>query len=303
MGDRPDGFLVGEAASQTLEHHFEDAPLCLDCGMRCLVQNSAHVLVALGGLGAVRCAGADVVSRTYPNPRGKLLRGRKNRDGGADLGDDPLCRIRPRSWRLRQPSYRILMLRQQGGRLLVEFLNLYTGFSSRAARSASHSCACVARSFRSAASAIAAGSVCPSAGACSMRRPLCPNKSETKLDSVVSCRERRARSRYFMQGCVAAVIPGQERRRPFIRSKRTLRIQQGSGFDTSTDTSILSLSVPFSVPASLEYLHGLSRAGSPRPTGHGFRRAAKCRSLSALAAARSLVEPFPGASRNTVHLA
>jgi hypothetical protein len=29
-----------------------------------------------------------------------------------------------------------------------------------------------------------------------------------------------------------------------IRSKRTLRIKQGNGFDTSTDTLISSLSVP-----------------------------------------------------------
>ena len=95
MGNRPDGFLVGETASQALEHHFEDAPLRFDCGMRRLVQYPTHILAALGGPGAVRFARADVVSRAYPNPRGKVLRGGKNRCGWADLGNDLLCRIRP----------------------------------------------------------------------------------------------------------------------------------------------------------------------------------------------------------------
>jgi hypothetical protein len=49
-----------------------------------------------------------------------------------------------------------------------------------------------------------------------------------------------------------------------IRSKRTLRIKQGNSFAIPTDTLISSLSVPFSVPSSREYFHGLSRADGPK---------------------------------------
>jgi len=67
-----------------------------------------------------------------------------------------------------------------------------------------------------------------------------------------------------------------------IRSKRALRIKQGNSFAISTDTLISSLSVPFSVPSSREYFHGLLRAEGPRQTGHGFSRAEICTRHEAL---------------------
>jgi hypothetical protein len=68
-------------------------------------------------------------------------------------------------------------------RLVTRELTL--GLRSVHAPSASHNCSGVARNFRSAKAARAAGLVSPSASAFSMRWALRPNRSETRLDNLV----------------------------------------------------------------------------------------------------------------------
>ncbi len=52
-----------------------------------------------------------------------------------------------------------------------------------------------------------------------------------------------------------------------IRSKRTLRIKQGNGFATSTDTLISPLAVPSSLLQTRGHFHGLSWAEGPLEQG------------------------------------
>src|ERR1700692_1534785 len=86
MGNRPDGLVVSQARDRAAIHNFEDASFGPGCGVGALIENTAHVAVALRRPVAVVHASAFVVAGACTNPRGETFLRGKCRGGGTDFG-------------------------------------------------------------------------------------------------------------------------------------------------------------------------------------------------------------------------
>jgi len=73
MRNHADGFVVSEARHETTVHDLEDAPLVFDSGIRRLIENAAHLAVALRRVSAAVHARALFLTWACPYPRGELL--------------------------------------------------------------------------------------------------------------------------------------------------------------------------------------------------------------------------------------
>lgn len=125
MGNGPDRLFMPQTGHRAAIDDLEDRTLRFHGGIGTLIENSPHGTVAFGGPVTVVHAGALVVSRACPHPRGQVLRRRKCRCEGANFGKNLLGRIDSKTGDLRQSLYLILVWLEQVGHLLVEFANLF----------------------------------------------------------------------------------------------------------------------------------------------------------------------------------
>jgi hypothetical protein len=73
MRNYADCFVMSQAWHQTTVHDLEDAPLAFDSSIRSLIENAAHLAVALWRVPAAVHARALFLSWACPYPRGELL--------------------------------------------------------------------------------------------------------------------------------------------------------------------------------------------------------------------------------------
>src|SRR5215471_4295254 len=80
VGDGPNGSVVTQSRYKTAEHRLQMAALLLHRRLRCLIQNTTHVLVALGGATGMVVLGTFLLSRTDSHPGGQV--GRRSKRAG-----------------------------------------------------------------------------------------------------------------------------------------------------------------------------------------------------------------------------
>ena len=85
-----DCFVMSQAWNETTVHEFEDAPLAFDCSIRSLIENTAHLAVALRRVPAAVHARGLFLSWACPYPRGKLFGGGEGGCLGTHFGDNLL---------------------------------------------------------------------------------------------------------------------------------------------------------------------------------------------------------------------
>jgi hypothetical protein len=73
MRNYADCFVMSQARHETTVHDLEDAPLAFDSSIRSLIENAAHLAVALWRVPAAVHARALFLSRACPYPRGELF--------------------------------------------------------------------------------------------------------------------------------------------------------------------------------------------------------------------------------------
>src|SRR5215472_266320 len=90
MCNGSDGFVVSQAKQQTTIDDLEDAPFVFDGSIGSLIENAAHLTVALGrALVAVHTC-ALIIARACSYPGDEILGGSEGRCLGTDLGNDLL---------------------------------------------------------------------------------------------------------------------------------------------------------------------------------------------------------------------
>jgi len=73
MRNHANSFVVSQARHEAMVHDLEDASLVFDSSIRSLIENPAHLAVALGRVSAMVYACTLFLSRACPYPRGHLL--------------------------------------------------------------------------------------------------------------------------------------------------------------------------------------------------------------------------------------
>src|SRR5207302_11101485 len=91
----PDRFVVSETRHETTIDDLEDAPFVFDGSIRSLIENAAHLTVALRRAFAAVHACALFVSRACSDPRDEILGGGESRCLGTHFGNNLLRRIYP----------------------------------------------------------------------------------------------------------------------------------------------------------------------------------------------------------------
>src|SRR6516165_6544011 len=90
MRNRADSFVVSQAHHETTVHDLENASLAFDSSVGCLIENAAHLAVALRRVPATIHARALFLSWACPYPRGELFGRGEGRCFGAYFGDNLL---------------------------------------------------------------------------------------------------------------------------------------------------------------------------------------------------------------------
>jgi hypothetical protein len=68
-----DRLVMSQARNETTIHDLENASLAFNCGIRSLIENAAHLAVALGRVSAAVHARALFLTWACPYPRGELF--------------------------------------------------------------------------------------------------------------------------------------------------------------------------------------------------------------------------------------
>ena len=184
MGNGPDSFVVTEARNETMVDDLEDASFMLNCSIGSLIEKAARVPVTLRRAWAVIHSRALFLSRACPHSGGESLGGSKSRCLSTHLSNDLLRQIHPETGDFGQPLDCILMLPEQTCDLLVQLADLLLDPLQLLERHLHQPAVnraelrtrtqCIAQLRRRGAQALAkaakaAGSVSPSANACSIR--------------------------------------------------------------------------------------------------------------------------------------
>ena len=120
----PDCFVMSQAWNETTVHDLEDAPLAFDCSIRSLIENTAHLAVALRRVPAAVHTRALFLSWACSYPRGELFGGGEGSCFGTHFGDNLLRRIHSEPGDYRQPLDCILVPLEQTRDLLVQLTDL-----------------------------------------------------------------------------------------------------------------------------------------------------------------------------------
>src|SRR5205809_7945374 len=95
MPDASDGFVVSETRHETTIDDLEDTSFVFDGSIGSLIENAAHLTVALRRAFAAVHACALLFARACSYPRDQILGGSEGRCLGTHLGNDLLRRISP----------------------------------------------------------------------------------------------------------------------------------------------------------------------------------------------------------------
>src|SRR5215831_17006529 len=106
----PDRFVVSQTRHETTIDDLEDTSFVFDGCIGRLIENAAHLTVALRRAFAAVYAGTLLFARACSYPGDQILSGRKGRCLGTHLGNDLLRRIDSQAGDFRQPLDRVLML-------------------------------------------------------------------------------------------------------------------------------------------------------------------------------------------------
>src|SRR5262245_10644460 len=117
MRNGPDGFVMSQTRHETTIDDLEDTSFVFDGCIGCLIENAAHLTVALRRAFAAVHAGTLIFARACSYPRDQILSARKGRCLGPHLGNDLLRRIDSQAGDFRQPLDRVLMLAKQTSHL------------------------------------------------------------------------------------------------------------------------------------------------------------------------------------------
>jgi hypothetical protein len=95
MRNGSDRFVVSETRHETTIEDLDDTSFVFDGSIGSLIENAAHLTVALGRAFAAVQACALVFARACSYPRDQILGGSEGRCLGTHLGNDLLRRIDP----------------------------------------------------------------------------------------------------------------------------------------------------------------------------------------------------------------
>ena len=120
VGDGTNGLSVSESRDEPSVDDGEDRALGLDRGVRGLVEDAAHLSVALWTAVTVVHSRALLIARAGAHPGRELFLRRKRGGTGTDFSDDLLRGIDAEAGHFGQALHRVVVVREQLRHLLIE---------------------------------------------------------------------------------------------------------------------------------------------------------------------------------------